>query len=239
MVKIKKIIIGFCISLALIPCSTANAKVIDNITLQQQKQEVISSLSPYMQLKSKLYTVISVDQPISRMEQYKNCIKHRKDIIEGITDYNNSVIYFDDNLNEHKNKRVLYHEFGHVLDSFDMFDNCEIKQCGKFSSTKEFKDIFEEEKSDLYKYSKEKYFSDDPCEYFAESFSIYMDYPDIMKEKAPKTYAYINEKATQDYVETQTYNKYILGLKHDFFKANNLPERDKKLNELNGVCFVN
>ncbi len=236
---IKKLVLSLCISLVLLPCVPTHAAVIQNEKTETQKQEVVSTLSPYMKLKSMMYNFIFEDTAISNLEQYKDTPKSKKDIVMGLIDYDKALIYVHDEGNRQKSEHIMYHELGHALDAFDELDNSIFKKAGKYSSTDEFKSIFSEEKNCLLKLAKEKYYTDDPGEYFAESFAIYMEFPDLVKKNAPKTYAYIHEKANQQYIEAQTDNKYVLQYKHNFFKENNLNELDNNLNRINGNCFVN
>ena len=239
MIFIKKLVLSLCISLSLIPCIPAHATVIQNEKTEAQKQEVLGRLSPYMQLKSKQYNIIFEDTIISNLDQFKDVAPSKKDRVHGLTDYNNSNIYVYDDGSTQKNEHVMCHELGHVLDSSDELDNSIFKKSGKYSSTDEFKAIFAEEKNALSKYSTEKYYYDDPGEYFAESYAIFMDFPDLVKDKAPKTYTFLTQKLNQQYVEVKTDNKYILDYKHKFFKDNNLIDLDNTLNKVNGNCFLN
>lgn len=83
-------------------------------------------------------------------------------------------------------ERTTFHEVGHVID-----DESAIYY---ISSSKEFKDIYQEEK-DAFRYvvvDNYEYFVSSELEYFAQAFSEYMINPEGLKMFTPKTYEFID-----------------------------------------------
>lgn len=121
---------------------------------------------------------------------------------------------------------VTYHELGHAIDyeyrqslkediEYDkLFEglldeeetkvaegvaNSVIYKPGKFiSDLEQFNQIFKDERSDLSGYAIEYYFWEDPNEYFAECYSLYIRKPDKLKKYGPKTYEFIDRIAHED-----------------------------------------
>ena len=83
-------------------------------------------------------------------------------------------------------ERTTFHEVGHVIDNESAIYY--------ISSSKEFKDIYQEEK-DAFKYvtaDNYEYFVSSELEYFAQAFSEYMMNPEGLKMFTPRTYKFID-----------------------------------------------
>lgn len=83
-------------------------------------------------------------------------------------------------------ERTTFHEVGHVIDNESAIYY--------ISSSKEFKDIYQEEK-DAFKYvtaDNYEYFVSSELEYFAQAFSEYMMNPEGLKMFTPRTYEFID-----------------------------------------------
>jgi hypothetical protein len=85
---------------------------------------------------------------------------------------------------------TAFHEMGHVLD-YDPSTG----YTGKYSLTTEYQNIASEETSKIlpYSYENPEFFKTKITEQFAESFSLYVMIPNILKEIAPKTYDYFSK----------------------------------------------
>lgn len=86
--------------------------------------------------------------------------------------------------------RTAFHEMGHVLD-YDPNTG----YTGKYSLTTEYQNIASEETLKIvpYSFENEQFFKTKITEQFAESFSIYVMRPNILKQVAPKTYDYFSK----------------------------------------------
>lgn len=81
---------------------------------------------------------------------------------------------------------TVFHEFGHLLDYRQLMID--------YSSTNEFKDIYEEEKENFKTvYGGYEYAISTKEEYFASAFAEYMMNPDRLKSNTPRTYNYIEK----------------------------------------------
>lgn len=228
----KKFIVALSLLLTLTP-SMCQAKDISNTPkIMELKKEVYEDLSPYMQIKSKLYDIKVVDNYITDIEEYKDVKKSSNDIVNGLTNIKAGEIYIYEQSSDSKTKHILYHELGHILDSYDEFDNMIFRKGKKYSKTDEFKLIFDAEYKKINSISSEKYVSADISEYFAESFALYKDSPELLKQTAPLTFNYIEEKSSLPYIEQATDNQYLIQFKHDFFKDNGYLNLDTQLTEL-------
>lgn len=100
----------------------------------------------------------------------------------GACRYDEKKIYIWEDYEE----RCMYHEIGHAFDLY--YD--------EFSDTKEFTNIFEEEKNSAHMnlFKNRDYYIRDTMEYFAESFEKYIIEPATLQTYAPKTYAFIQKK---------------------------------------------
>jgi hypothetical protein len=92
---------------------------------------------------------------------------------------------------------VLYHEIGHMIDY--KYETFKI-----LSYTREFEDIFEEEKSNfIVDHSDPEYFRNNIKEYFAQAYSEYLIKPRRLKKHCPKTYEFIKQHIDGQYVEVE------------------------------------
>ena len=147
-----------------------------------------------------------------KLDNYKYVLKNNNDILLGVTDCGNKIVYVSSAYKNYNTDRILVHENFHVLDydfiketSEAIYPNGKIEyfdsshwDVGYYSNTKEFINIFNEEKnSDIKLYSSEKYFLSDVKEYFAECGAIYHLQPDKLKRLAPKTYEYLDRVINQ------------------------------------------
>ena len=83
-------------------------------------------------------------------------------------------------------RRTVFHEFGHLLDYRQLMID--------YSSTNEFKVIYEEEKENFEtNYGGYEYAISTKEEYFASAFAEYMINPDRLKSNTPRTYNYIEK----------------------------------------------
>lgn len=146
-------------------------------------------ITDYMKQKLSMYKVSVVDEDIYKIPNYT---KENRRVV-GITNYNDSEILVHNNYSSEDEKRILLHELGHTIDTWDTLDGSYYKSVGKYSDTAEFKEIFKEECSSLTKYADEYYFETDVKEFFAESFAIYMNEPDVVKDKAPKLFNFMEK----------------------------------------------
>lgn len=103
--------------------------------------------------------------------------------IVGITYYGPRIILIKDDM--YYVTRTMYHECGHVVD-----DKSHILYA---SDTKEFKQIYLEERDNFKVDNNYDYFVSDEHEYFASAFAEYMLNPTRLKENTPKTYEFIKK----------------------------------------------
>lgn len=83
-------------------------------------------------------------------------------------------------------RNTVFHEFGHLLDYRQLMTD--------YSSTNEFKAIYEEEKENFKTiYGGYEYAISTNKEYFASAFAEYMMNPDRLKSNTPRTYNYIEK----------------------------------------------
>lgn len=123
-------------------------------------------------------------------------------ILDGYTIYIVDVIGNDENIggrvtyapkilevkyNTYDAKYVMFHECGHILDN-------ELADFGLISSSDEFKEIYEKEKHTvIFEYNYD-YATSTPAEYFASCFAEYMTNPERLKQTAPETYYFIENR---------------------------------------------
>ena len=85
---------------------------------------------------------------------------------------------------------ALVHEIGHSVDT--LYNGNTLH---KLSDTTEFKSLYEEEKDGFYPVTSSEevrnYLRSTRLEYFAESFLMYIQYPDYLQDMCPKTYEYM------------------------------------------------
>lgn len=146
-------------------------------------------ITDYMNQKLSMYNVFVVDKDIYSIPKYNDRSKR----VQGLINYNDREIIVHNNYSTESSERILLHEIGHSIDTWDTLDGYTYKSIGKYSHTDEFKDIFKDECSSLTKYADEYYFKTDIQEFFAESFAIYMTKPDVVKYKAPRLFAYMEK----------------------------------------------
>lgn len=157
----------------------ATYKILDNVDYE---------LTDYMKQKLNMYNAYIVDTKINNIDRHTNL----NDNVQGVISYKYKEILITD-YNNKKNKRILLHELGHAIDCYDELDNYSHVTPGKYSNTEEFKQIFESEKRELKSYSDELYFDEKIGEFFAESFSIYIDKPHIVEKNAPMLFDYFQK----------------------------------------------
>lgn len=169
--------------------NTVSSEYIDEDRTKDVFKSVDNILTDYMKQKLSMYKVSVVDKDIYKLPNYADMNKR----VIGVTNYQVSEILIHSNYSIEDEKRILFHELGHTIDSWDVLDGSQYKCVGKYSGTHEFEEIFKEECDPLVKYSDERYFKSDIREFFAESFAIYMVNPDVVKENAPKLYAFMEK----------------------------------------------
>lgn len=99
--------------------------------------------------------------------------------------------------NSYDIKVVLYHEIGHMIDF-------KYKNFIVLSNTREFKEIYEEEKDNFkVDHSNPEYFRNNRQEYFAQAFSEYLINPERLKKNCPKTYEFIKYNIDNQYMEVE------------------------------------
>ena len=99
-------------------------------------------------------------------------------ILSGVTDSGKKDIYVSDR--EDYGINAVNHEMGHFLD---------LSSNRMYSDMKKFKDIYKEEKDNGVH---SEYIKSSPTEYFAESYCMYIEKPDVLQKMYPKTYAYMD-----------------------------------------------
>lgn len=120
------------------------------------------------------YKIYIVDPLDSEMDGYITL--GRTHFMYGVIEISNKDLWV---------KRTTFHEVGHVID-----DEITITFA---SNSKEFKEIYEEEK-EMLKYvvaDNHEYFISTEMEYFAQAFSEYMINPECLKKFTPRTYKFI------------------------------------------------
>lgn len=122
------------------------------------------------------YEIYVVDPLVSEMEGYITL--GRTHFMYGIIEISNKDLWV---------KRTTFHEVGHVID-----DEISITFA---SASKEFKEIYEEEK-EAFKHvvaDNHEYFISTEMEYFAQAFSEFMINPEGLQEYTPRTYEFIEK----------------------------------------------
>ena len=101
-------------------------------------------------------------------------------------------------------KSKLYHEIGHLLDSYtfyksqlDEFSNVFKEEMNNFMKTREFLIASFRVKENI----------NTSLEYFASAFSCYMSYPEDLKECCPKTYAFMEEYVKSIELRVESYHR--------------------------------
>ena len=124
------------------------------------------------------WQVVLTDKDISK-EYYHGPIEGR---LAGLTDCSDKRIYIHNTREDIQ--RAMIHEFGHFFDY----------SIGMGSVSFEFKEIYEVEK-ELFKEKRkiDNHNISNEMEYFAETFSQFLLYPDILKKNCPQTYDYLME----------------------------------------------
>ena len=104
--------------------------------------------------------------------------------------YNYNWILFLVDLKKDCIDSALVHEIGHSVDT--LYNGNTLH---KLSDTTEFKSLYEEEKDGFYPVTSSEevrnYLRSTRLEYFAESFLMYIQYPDYLQDMCPKTYEYM------------------------------------------------
>lgn len=132
---------------------------------------------------------------IQEMEERKHKENNKVTIYGEINSHNKTIGIVDTN-NEVKMTRVLYHEIGHMIDT-----NTETNAIGLYSNTEEFKGLYERNKEILAEYSNEHYFETSKSEFFAESFGMYLEDREKMRDRSKEVYEYfknIEEKSMEE-----------------------------------------
>lgn len=175
----------------------SNVKYVENAHNEKNIKEVINdinkNMNKFMKQKASLYTIIFTDDKYA-------------DEVEGYYDYkskSNGLISFGKRTiivrglpyDSEWTEQSFYHQLGHAIDAYDYYDTCTTIAGYKYSVNSRFLSIFKEEGHSIREKSYYKQYEDDRAEAFAESFAIYMMYPDFMKNKAPNLYAYIDKIA--------------------------------------------
>ncbi len=112
--------------------------------------------------------------------------------IAGVAVYHKNKIY----INASSSIVVIIHEIGHAFDDRD----------GSYTSSNSiFTSIYETEKNKLF--GSTSYYSSNVKEYFAQSFSMYLKSPDLLKQKAPQTYNYINNRVRSSTINISNPNE--------------------------------
>lgn len=148
----------------------------------------INKLNNFSKQKLKQYNIILTDKRINSYDKYSN----KENCVRGLIDYNNNnIVVHNYRYDTEKSLFILYHELGHTLDSYNYTDKFSIIHFERHSNTKEFIDLFNEEGIYLDNFTDEKYFYSKKKESFAETFAIFMTYPNELKKYAPKLYNYM------------------------------------------------
>lgn len=163
--------------------------IVEDCTNGVVSTEVFSNLTQYMKLKASLYKIHIIYDKVNTLEKYSE----KESYVAGTIDYYDKNIYVTKKENNEKTEHILYHEIGHIMDEYDESDGHHDISIRRYSSTSEFKKIFEQEKNSISEYSKEKFFKKQIDEYFAECIAIYVEQPDKLKEFAPLTYEYLDK----------------------------------------------
>lgn len=166
---------------ALLVYISATPVPIDKTTLDVKNTEVLRLLEPF-----------TLEREVTTLQQYA---KSKNTYINGVTMFSSKSICLSDRITKsYERDRVLYHEVGHVLEY-------QLGYYKPYSETPELIDIFRDEKTQLSYYSGEYYFCDDPSEFFAEAYSMYICKRDKLKKYGPRTYAYIDNLAHENAIE--------------------------------------
>lgn len=97
------------------------------------------------------------------------------------------VIFFDKDLilisgNEYSIKEATVHEFGHWFDQY----------LGYASNSRDFTMIYSSERARFSNAIRGRCSTQEIKEYFAEAFYVYIKAPQLLRQVAPQTYAYMN-----------------------------------------------
>lgn len=155
----------------------------------------IDKLNKFSKQKLEQYKIVLTDKDIMDYPGYSN---NNKDVTGVISYKKEEIIIHNFEYDNDETNCVLYHELGHAIDSYDYYDGYNFIKCGKYSETDYFKEIFKEEGYSLKKFTDEVYFYDKDSESFAETFSIYLSKPNILKTYAPKLYEYMDSIYNQE-----------------------------------------
>lgn len=201
--QIRKKVIPMILMASIMLVSNSTGVLASQSTIDKISEETIKLLTPYEKIKLQEYEIVEIDKQLSNED------KHGKDLyIFGTINKNDRKIGIVDTKDEYKMTRVMCHEIGHMID----FDNNMYKQEGvKYSDTEEFRAIFDRNREKLKNYSNEHFFYDKYTEAFAESFGMYLQDRERIKDIAPEIYEYFNKLEAQ----LESINEFMLSIKGD------------------------
>ena len=142
----------------------------------------ITKLPKYVQDSISTYKV----QVVPSIREVPGYEEKDKRVI-GTVNYERKELLVKDRDTDLEEEQIFYHEVGHILDNVWEVDGT--RHNGKYSETTEFRKCYKLERKNSDDYS--NYTSTDLNEYFVESFAYYHTNPEMLRNKCPFTFHYI------------------------------------------------
>ncbi|NRY59837.1 anthrax toxin lethal factor-related metalloendopeptidase [Clostridium beijerinckii] len=190
--KLKKIIISFtasCVimSQAIIANATVSDQYVDKGYTKKVMAQIHTKFTNNAMQKLNQYSFYVVNQELYKIPN----ILYRDENSKGSANFENKeVIIYETPNNLTNTIWHAYHEAAHCLDYDLAKDNGEL---GLYSNTQEYNQISDEEWNNISPYSNYVASHLNIHEEFAESFTMFVMHPDILKNVAPKTFAYLDK----------------------------------------------
>lgn len=154
-------------------------------------EECFSKISNIMNIFHKYkFKIILTDKSIQDTLDYI-CV-FDSEIIDGLdSDTKGIFLPYQRLIISNFDSENIFHEIGHFIDFLPNINKKVFSKRRFYTSSNEFKDCYETDRTVLF--SKYEYFKDSKEEFFAESFSIFINNNNYLKYLAPSTYDYFDK----------------------------------------------